>query len=119
MQLAESNKMLPKILSQDSNYDEWCEQEIMNAYIEAAECDEYLFGDYDYCKEWVGICTQIEESNLLFFMPKNQITRDEIKVRVLKLKAKLQDDPRWYSNPKELADKYLNEVLDIIDEYRY
>ena len=52
-------------------------------------------------------------------MPKNQITRDEIKIRVLKLKAKLQDDPRWYSNPKDLANKYLNEVLDIIDEYRY
>lgn len=30
----------------------------MNAYIKAAECDEYLFGDYDYCKEWgVGITT--------------------------------------------------------------
>ena len=49
--------MLPKILSQDSNYDEWCEEELLNAYREAAECDEYLFGDYDYCKEWVGICT--------------------------------------------------------------
>ena len=48
----ESNKMLPKILSQDSNYDEWCEEEIMNAYRQAAECDEYLFGDYDYEKEW-------------------------------------------------------------------
>ena len=55
--MVELNKMLPKILSQDSNYDEWCEQEIINAYIEAAECDEYLFGDYDYCKEWVGITT--------------------------------------------------------------
>ena len=49
--------MLPKILSQDSNYDEWCEQEIISAYIEAAECDEYLFGDYDYCKEWLGTNT--------------------------------------------------------------
>ena len=46
--------MLPKILSQDSNYDEWCEQEILNAYKEAAECDEFIFGDYDYCKEWLG-----------------------------------------------------------------
>ena len=45
--------MLPKILSQDSNYDEWCEQEILNAYKEAAECDEYFFGDYDYKKEWL------------------------------------------------------------------
>ena len=40
--------MLPKILSQDSNYDEWCEQEILNAYKRAAESDEFLFGDYDF-----------------------------------------------------------------------
>jgi hypothetical protein len=46
--------MLPKILSQDSNYDEWCEQEIMNAYREAAENDDYLFGDYDYECDWLG-----------------------------------------------------------------
>jgi hypothetical protein len=46
--------MTPKILSQDSNYDEWCEQEILNAYKDAAEADEYLFGDYDYKKEWLG-----------------------------------------------------------------
>ena len=45
--------MLPKILSQDSNYDEWCEQAILNAYQEAAECDEFLFGDYDFCNEWL------------------------------------------------------------------
>jgi len=49
--------MTPKILSQDSNYDEWCEQEILNAYREAAECDDFLFGDYDYYKEWIGIST--------------------------------------------------------------
>ena len=46
--------MLPKILSQDSNYDDWCEREILNAYQEAAECDEFLFGDYDYNKEWLS-----------------------------------------------------------------
>ena len=114
------NKMLPKILSQDSNYDEWCEQEILNAYTEAAECDEYLFGDYDYCKEWVGISTQIEESNLLFFMSKNQINKEELKVRVFKLKNKLyQEHIRPEMDMKGLAHKYLNEVLDIIDEYRY
>ena len=43
--------MLPKILLQDSNYDEWCEQFIMNAYKEAAKCDEFMFGDYDYYQE--------------------------------------------------------------------
>jgi hypothetical protein len=44
--------MLPKILSQDSNYDEWCEQEIMNAYKDAAEYDDFLFGDHDYSYVW-------------------------------------------------------------------
>jgi hypothetical protein len=51
-------------------------------------------------------------------MPKNQLTKDELKVRVLKLKDRLyRDQPGWDS--KALANKYLNEVLDIIDEYRY
>jgi hypothetical protein len=45
--------MNPKILSNDGNYDEWCEQEIINAYVEAAKQDEFLFGDYDYNKEWL------------------------------------------------------------------
>ena len=61
---------------------------------------------------------QIGESNLPFLMPKNQLTKDELKVRVLKLKDRLhRDQPGWDS--KGLANKYLNEVLDIIDEYRY
>ena len=112
--------MLPKILSQDSNYDEWCEQEILNAYKEAAECDEYLFGDYNFCEEWLNDIGQIEEVTLLFFMPKNQLTKDEIKVRVLKLKNNLHNDHiRPEMDMKGLAHKYLNEVLDIIDEYRY
>jgi hypothetical protein len=46
--------MLPKILSQDSNYDEWCEQEILNAYKDAAELDDFMFGDYDYETELLG-----------------------------------------------------------------
>ncbi len=51
-------------------------------------------------------------------MSKNQLTKDELKVRVLKLKDRLhRDAPSWDS--KGLANKYLNEVLDIIDEYRY
>lgn len=124
MQLAESNKMLPKILSQDSNYDEWCEQEILNAYQEAAEADEFLFGDYDYAQEWLGKKTddlaQIEEVALLFFMSKNQITKEELKVRVLKLKDNLyKEHIRPEMDMKGLTHKYLNKVLDIIDEYRY
>ena len=43
--------------SQDSNSDNMTEK-YLSAYIEAAEYDNYLFGDYDYCKEWnVGIST--------------------------------------------------------------
>ena len=40
--------MLPKLLSQDSNYDEWCEEEIINAFRNAAEYDNFMFGDQDY-----------------------------------------------------------------------
>ena len=46
--------MLPKILSQDSNYDEWCEQELLNAYQEAAQYDLFMFGDFDYSDVWLG-----------------------------------------------------------------
>jgi hypothetical protein len=55
-----------------------------------------------------------------FFMPKNQITKEELKVRVLKLKNNLyKEHIRHDTDMKGLANKYLNEVLDIIDEYRY
>ena len=46
--------MIPKILSQDSNYDEWCEQEIFDAYKEAAEYDEFMFGGCDCYKKCCG-----------------------------------------------------------------
>ena len=46
--------MTPTILDNDPNYDEWCEQEIVKAYKDAAEADEFLFGDYDYLKEWLN-----------------------------------------------------------------
>lgn len=49
--------MKVKILSEDPNYDEWCEEEILRAYKEAAEYDQFLFGDYDYAKVWLGINT--------------------------------------------------------------
>ena len=53
-------------------------------------------------------------------MPKNNLTKDEMKVRVLKLKHKLNiEHVRHDMDMKGLAHKYLNEVLDIIDEYRY
>jgi hypothetical protein len=53
-------------------------------------------------------------------MSKNQLTKDEIKLRVLKLKHNLYMEHVHHDmDMKGLAHKYLNEVLDIIDEYRY
>ena len=52
-------------------------------------------------------------------MPKNELNKEELKVRILKLKNRLHSDGNWYADPKGFAHKYLNEVLDIIDEYRY
>ena len=50
-------------------------------------------------------------------MPRNQITRDEMRVRVLNLKNRVDNEPTPYKKEKELAHKYLNEVLFIIDQY--
>lgn len=51
-------------------------------------------------------------------MPKNTMTKDEMKCRVLKLKHMLFEEGRSESE-KNLAHEYLNRVLDIIEEYRY
>ena len=52
-------------------------------------------------------------------MPRAQLTKDEIKYQILKLKTKLQNEQITYtSDPKALANKYLNELLDKIEEYR-
>ena len=50
-------------------------------------------------------------------MSKNQITKDEIKVSVEKLKTELYNEKTC--GGKDLAHKYLNRVLDKISEYRY
>jgi len=51
-------------------------------------------------------------------MPRNQLTKDELKVRVLDLKKKLEREP-YSEGIRFLADSYVNKVLDIIEEYRY
>jgi hypothetical protein len=52
-------------------------------------------------------------------MPRGQLTKDEMKYQVLKLKQKLQKEHIGYtSDPKSLADQYLNLILDKIEEYR-
>ena len=54
-----------------------------------------------------------------FFMPRNQISIDELKVRVMKLKHELDWEPTPYQAEKDMAQKYLSYVLNILDEYRY
>ena len=52
-------------------------------------------------------------------MPRNILTKDEIKVYVEKLKKELYNyEVTWSSDPKALAQQYLNRVLDKIAEYR-
>ena len=51
-----------------------------------------------------------------FMMSKNQITKEEIKVQVEKLKTELYNEKT--SEGRDLAHKYLNKVLDKIAEYR-
>lgn len=59
------------------------------------------------------------EAEFFSIMPRGQLTKDEIKYQVLKLKQKLQNEHIGYtSDPKSLADQYLNMVLDKIEEYR-
>ena len=53
-------------------------------------------------------------------MPKNKIEKEEFKVRVLKLKNEVEGEPSTvWQGEKDLAHKYLNKIIDIIDEYRY
>ena len=53
-------------------------------------------------------------------MPKNQLNKEELKVRIYKLKNKVDNEPKTvWQGEKDLAHKYLNWVLVIIDEYRY
>lgn len=51
-------------------------------------------------------------------MPRCKLTKDEIKHWVLRFKKELHEDSTYYStDPKVLANKYLNKVLDKIEEY--
>ncbi len=51
-------------------------------------------------------------------MPRGQLTKDIINTEVLKLKNELdKENTSWTSDPKGLAHKYLNRVLDKISEY--
>ena len=45
--------MLPKTPLQDSNFD-WDKDALLDAYRKRAEYDDFLFGDFDYEREWLG-----------------------------------------------------------------
>ena len=52
-------------------------------------------------------------------MPRNEISAMEFKTRVLKIKNELLwEEHKYGDEAKGLAHKYLNLVLDAIDEYR-
>ena len=53
-------------------------------------------------------------------MPKNQLNKEELKVRIYKLKEQVENEPatEWQGD-KDLVHKYLNWVLEVLDEYRY
>lgn len=51
-------------------------------------------------------------------MPRNILTKDEIKHWVLKYKKELTEDEIYFtSDPKKIANKYLDKILNKIDEY--
>ncbi len=53
-------------------------------------------------------------------MPKNQLNKDELICHVLKLKDEIDGEPKTvWQKEKDIAHKYLNKVLDRIQEYRY
>jgi hypothetical protein len=53
-------------------------------------------------------------------MPKNGVTKDELLVRVMKLKHEVDmEGADVWQGERDLAHKYLNKVLDMINEYRY
>jgi len=52
-------------------------------------------------------------------MPRNQVTANELKTRVERIKNELYwEEHKYGSEARGLAHKYLNLVLDVIDEYR-
>lgn len=58
------------------------------------------------------------EQSFFYYMPRGQLTKDQMKYHILKLKQELYNEKISYtSDPKALADQYLNMVLDKINEY--
>ena len=54
-----------------------------------------------------------------FFMPRNRVSVEELRVRVMKLKNDVDWESTPYQAEKDMAQKYLSYVLNILDEYRF
>jgi len=53
-------------------------------------------------------------------MPRNQLTKEQIKNDILKIKRDLNNEHiRHNMDMKGLAHEYINKILDKIEEYRY
>ena len=53
-------------------------------------------------------------------MPRNQLTKDEFIIKILKLKKDIDEEPSTvWQGEKDCAHKYMNKVLDLLNEYRY
>lgn len=52
-------------------------------------------------------------------MPRGQLTKEDFKILILQQKSKLANEPLYTSDPKSLASKHLNELLDRLEEFRY
>ena len=53
-------------------------------------------------------------------MPRNQLTKEQIRNEVLKIKQELHKEYIDYRmDMKGLANKYIDKILDKIEEYRY
>ena len=52
-------------------------------------------------------------------MPRNRVSVEELRVRVMKLKNDVNWESTSYQAEKDMAQKYLSYVLNILDEYRF
>jgi len=50
-------------------------------------------------------------------MPRGSLTKEEMKRILLTYKHQLDQDTTWTSDPKGMAHRYLNLLLDKIEEY--
>lgn len=59
---------------------------------------------------------------MVITMPRSQLTKVDILSKVLKLKDELHKEQQFNVHKKDtydIAHRYLNEVLNFIEEYRY